>query len=133
MGLGERLHLYKGILGNSDNSIKTRFKLIRAVIRNNGVDGFYSGVRADDTGYLNFNEIRVDLEHPGKFDLFRVVTARNSVFRRVDNTNYYCDVLDDWTACTLVTDTTYTSSRGCYNIEKIDAKQLVKLKIDGGI
>ncbi|MDD5888601.1 MAG: hypothetical protein PUC82_03840 [bacterium] len=127
MDIGERLHIYKGILGNKNNSVEMRFVLVKAFRDNNYGENLYRGFRFDNEALANLEdgEVCEDLTttYSDVSDSFR-----ESIFVRLVDSKYFCDVLDNYCVCTLVPENNYEVYHGCVGVSKIEPKELVKFK-----
>ncbi len=127
MSIGEQLHIYKGILGNKNNPLDVRFKLVKTFKKHGQSMSLYQGFRID-------NMALAAIEDGTVIDLCEItytsedISIKPSIFISIVDGSYFCDVLDDYRVCTLIHEDDYSAHHGCCNVEKIGPREFVKFK-----
>lgn len=121
MDVGDRLRIYKGILGNKNNRLKTKFKLVKLFKDNKYSHDLYYGLRVDNIALTENSE-----ESDVIKDFYTDVVVKPSIFIKLVGNKYFCDALDNYRVCTLIEDNSSDIHHGCCGVLKINPKELVK-------
>ena len=127
MSIGEELRVYKGILGNKENSLEVRFKLIKTFRMHKNSGRLYHGFRTDNLALKGVEEEAVNEFGNVSFSI-NDIRINPSIFVSITDGIYFCDILDNYRVCRLVKDGRFLTEHGCCNVEKIGPKEFVKFR-----
>lgn len=127
MSIGEELRVYKGILGNKENPLDVRFKLIKTFRMHKNSGRLYHGFRTDNLALAGVEEDSVNEFENVSFSISDI-RINPSIFVSITDGIYFCDILDNYRVCKLVKDGRFLTEYGCCNVEKIGPKEFVKFR-----
>ena len=127
MSIGEELRIYKGILGNKENPLDVRFKLMKSFRMHKNSGRLYHGFRTDNLALAGVEEDSIINFEKVHFSI-NDVKINPSIFVSITDGVYFCDILDNYRVCRLVKDGSFLAEHGCCNVEKIGPKEFVKFR-----